>query len=137
MEEEYGDEFEDKLERVEQPGHHGSYVHMKAGPRLNGTVVSKSTEQKLNVQGRVPTVRYGLLTNSKDNATEIALDKDLHQDDFTTIDQMKPKVFKLFMFIKNQLQNKKHPLNIIAKKFCDYYVEFYSRELLMDNEKYH
>ena len=129
------------MERAERTGHHGSYVNMQAGPRLNGTVVSKSREQKLNAQGRVPTVRYGLLTNintdNKENATEIALDKDLQQDDFTTIDQMKPKVFKLFMFIKNQLQNKKHPLNIIAKKFCDYYVEFYSRELLMDNEKYH
>ena len=74
------------MERAERTGHHGSYVNMQAGPRLNGTVVSKSREQKLNAQGRVPTVRYGLLTNNKENATEIALDKDLQQDDFTTID---------------------------------------------------
>ena len=50
---------------------------------------------------------------------------------------MKPSVTHMFLFIKNQLTDLDHPLNKIAKCFVDNYVDFYSKEILMNGEKYH
>ena len=50
---------------------------------------------------------------------------------------MKPSVLKLYMFIKKQMMEPDHPLNQIARKFVEYYVDFYSRQILMNSEKFH
>ena len=50
---------------------------------------------------------------------------------------MKPSVLKLYMFIKKQMNEPDHPLNQIAKKFVEYYVDYYSRQILMNAEKFH
>jgi len=54
-----------------------------------------------------------------------------------TIDTMKPRVVQLFVFIKNQLMNSDHPINKIAKCFVDNYVDYYSKQILMNAEKFH
>ena len=50
---------------------------------------------------------------------------------------MKPSVLKLYLFIKKQMNEPDHPLNQIAKKFVEYYVDYYSRQILMNGEKFH
>ena len=39
-----------------------------------------------------------------------------------TIDDMSPRILKMFVFIKKQLMHPDHPLNVIAKKFVESYV---------------
>ena len=47
----------------------------------------------------------------------------------STIDQMSYKVKRLFVFIKNQLTQTDHPLNVISKQFSRNYVEFYINQI--------
>ena len=54
-----------------------------------------------------------------------------------TIENMKPSVMQLFVFIREQLMNPEHPLNKVSKCFVENYVEHYGREILMNVEKYH
>ena len=42
----------------------------------------------------------------------------------------------MFIFIKNQLMNKDHPLNKIAANFVFHYVEYYSKEILNNAEQF-
>jgi hypothetical protein len=51
---------------------------------------------------------------------------------FETIDDMSPKVLKMFVFIKKQLMNPDHPLNVIAKRFAQSYVAYYVKEISLD-----
>lgn len=51
-----------------------------------------------------------------------------------TIDQMKPNIKQLFIFIKTHIMNDEHPINRIAGVFVQNYVDFYSREILNNAE---
>ena len=53
-----------------------------------------------------------------------------------TIESMHPPVLRLFHFIKLQLFSPEHPLNKIASNFASHYVDFYSRQILMNNEQF-
>lgn len=49
---------------------------------------------------------------------------------------MSPNVRQMFIFIKNQLMNEDHPLNKIAANFVLHYVDYWSREILHNAEKF-
>jgi hypothetical protein len=43
---------------------------------------------------------------------------------------------QMFIFIKNQLMSEDHPLNKIAANFVKHYVEYYSKEILYNADKF-
>ena len=50
---------------------------------------------------------------------------------------MSPKILRMFMFIKKQLMNPDHPLNVIAARFADSYVSYYVNQINLDVNQFH
>ena len=45
---------------------------------------------------------------------------------YEPIDMMKPRVLKLFLMIREQLREERHPLHLITRRFAQSYVNYYS-----------
>ena len=78
----------------------------------------------------------GSIHQDFDPTSPVSPEKEMRLDT-ETIEAMKPSVMQLFVFIKEQLTNPDHPLNKISKCFVENYVDYYSREILMNAEKFH